>query len=50
MVCFIFFVAANDENKARKIVCDTMVQIKEKYNECEDWEITMISIGGIVWK
>lgn len=43
---FIFEIVCDDKNKAIKIAQDTIAQIKEKYKECEDWDLAMSSIGG----
>lgn len=46
---FVFFIETNSEDKARKIAYDLMAQVKEKYVECEDWELAMDCIGGYVF-
>ena len=42
-------IVCDDKNKAIKIAQDIIAQIKEKYIECEDWNLAMESVGGFVW-
>lgn len=46
---FYFTIVCDDKNKAIKIAQDTIAQLKEKYDECGDWNLTMSCIGGYVW-
>ena len=42
-------IVCDNKNKAIKIAQDVIAQIKEKYTECEDWNLAMDSVGGFVW-
>ncbi len=42
-------IVCDNKDKAIKIAQDVLAQIKEKYIECEDWNLAMESVGGFVW-
>lgn len=46
---FHFTIVSDSKDKAIKIAQDTIAQLKEKYVECEDWNLAMESVGGFVW-
>lgn len=46
---FEFVIVCDSEDKAKKITHDTLAQLREKYAECEDWDLAMSSIGGTVF-
>ena len=46
---FEFIIVCDSEDKAKKITYDTLAQLREKYAECEDWDLAMSSIGGTVF-
>lgn len=46
---FILEIVCDNKDKAIKIAQDVLAQIKEKYIECEDWNLAMESVGGFVW-
>ena len=41
-----FQIQTDNKEKALKITYDLIAQLKEKYAECEDWQMTIESIGG----
>lgn len=46
---FYFTIVCNDKDKAIKIVQGMIAELKEKYIECQDWNLVMQSIGGDIW-
>lgn len=43
------FTGLDSVDHARKAAQDLIAMIKEKYQECNDWELTMESFGGYAW-
>lgn len=45
----LIFAGLDDKDHAFKAAQDLIAMIKEKYYECNDWELTMECFGGEVW-